>query len=58
MKVTMANAVLNVVLDYVLAGCLSMGAMGIAVASLISALVSLGWLWYYFERNDMMYLRG
>ncbi len=58
MKVTMANAVLNVVLDYVLAGCLSMGAMGIAVASLISALVSLGWLWYYFERKARMYRPG
>ena len=58
MKVTVANAALNVILDAVLAGCLAMGAAGIALASLISALASFGWLGFYFVRKARIYRFG
>lgn len=58
MKVTVANAALNVILDAVLAGCLAMGAGGIALASLISALASFGWLGHYLGRKARIYRFG
>lgn len=54
MKVTILNVILNVVLDYVFAGFLQVGAAGIAMASLLSALVSLaGILWYFWKRASV-----
>lgn len=58
MKVTILNVLLNVVLDYVLAGPWRMGASGIAWASLISALVSLGGILDYFWRRAKIYSLG
>lgn len=58
MKVTVANGIMNVVLDDILARCLSAGAAGIALASLISGLGSLGWILYYFWRKAQVYSLG
>lgn len=58
MKVTVWNICLNVVLDYWFAGVLRMGAEGIALASLVSALVSLGYILYFFGRRAEIYRLG
>lgn len=58
MKVTAVNAAMNVVLDYGFAGLLSLGAAGIALASLMSAMVSMGWILYYFGRKARVYRLG
>ncbi len=58
LKVTAANVLLNVVLDGVFAGVLSLGAAGIAWASLISALASLIWILHYFRRQARIYRLG
>lgn len=58
MKVTVLNVVLNMVLDYVFAGRMGMGAAGIAGASLISALVSLACILYFFCRKAEVYRLG
>lgn len=58
LKVTIVNALLNVVLDAVFAGILSLGAAGIAWASLLSALVSLAWILHYFFKKATIYHLG
>ncbi len=58
LKVTILNAVLNVALDYLLAGCLTWGAGGIAAASLLSALVSLLRILSYFQKKARIYRLG
>lgn len=58
LQVTVVNALLNVVLDYVLAGLFSLGAAGIAWASLASALVSLAWILSYFHKKARVYHLG
>lgn len=58
MKVTVLNVVLNVVLDYVFAASLGLGAAGIALASLLSALVSSGCSLYYFRKKARVYHLG
>lgn len=58
MKITVMNALLNVVLDYVFAGVFSLGAAGIALASLSSALVSFFCSLYYFFYRAKVYHLG
>jgi len=58
MKVTVLNVLLNVVLDYVFAGYLGLGAAGIALASLISAVVCLGGILWYFGKRAKVYHLG
>lgn len=58
LKVTILNAVLNVVLDYLFAGCLAWGAGGIAAASLLSALASLFCILGYFWKRARIYRLG
>lgn len=58
MKVSILNVVLNILLDYLFAGYLHKGAAGIAVASLLSALVSLLCILYYFWKKATVYHLG
>lgn len=58
MKISIVNALLNVLLDYLFAGCLGKGAAGIAYASLLSALVSLACILYYFIFRSEIYRLG
>ncbi|MCI9306941.1 MAG: MATE family efflux transporter [Lachnospiraceae bacterium] len=58
LKVTILNAVLNVALDYLFAGCLTWGAGGIAAASLLSALASLFLILSYFQKKARIYRLG
>ncbi len=58
LKVTVLNTVLNVVMDYVAAGRLNLGAAGIALSSFLSALVSMGCLLYYFWKKSEIYHFG
>ncbi len=58
MKVTILNVLLNVILDYVFAGVFYLGAAGIAMASLFSALVSLACILYYFGTKAEIYHLG
>ncbi len=58
MKVTLLNVLLNVVLDYGFAGVLGLGAAGIALASLVSALVSLGCVLWFFVKGAEIYRLG
>lgn len=58
MKVTIGNVLLNIVLDYLFAAVFSMGAAGIALASLISALAALAWILDYFQRRAEIYHLG
>lgn len=58
MKVSVLNVFLNILLDYLLAGCLEQGVAGIAAASLISALVSLRCILYFFWEKAKVYRMG
>lgn len=58
MKVTVVNVLFNVVLDYVFAGVFFLGAAGIALASLVSALVSLACSLVYFWKRAEIYHLG
>ena len=58
MKVTMLNVLLNIVLDYVFAAHLGLGAAGIAWASLVSALASLGCILFFFWKRARIYGLG
>lgn len=58
MKISILNVVLNIFLDYLFAGCLRGGVAGIALASLLSALVSLLFILYYFWRKAQVYHFG
>ncbi len=55
MKVSLSQVLLNIFLDWLFAGCLGTGVMGIALASLISALVSLGLVLFYFAKKATVY---
>lgn len=58
MEVTVVNVLFNVVLDYVFSGVFFLGAAGIALASLVSALVSLACSLYYFGKRAEIYRLG
>lgn len=58
MKISICNVVLNILLDYLLAGYFEKGAAGIAMASLFSALVSLLCILYYFRKRASIYHLG
>lgn len=58
MKVSILNVVLNILLDYLFAGYLHKGTAGIAAASLLSALVSLLCILYYFWKKATVYHLG
>ena len=58
MKVTVLNTLLNVALDYLFADCFSLGAGGIALASLLAALASLCCILYYFGKKARIYRLG
>lgn len=58
MKITVLNVLLNVVLDYVFSAFFALGAAGIALASLLSALVSSGCIFDYFFRKAAVYRLG
>ena len=55
MKINIANVLLNVLLDYLFAGCLSLGVSGVAIASLVSALVTLFCIIFYFRKKSKIY---
>lgn len=58
MKVTVLNALMNIILDYLFAGRLFWGAGGIAMASLLAGAVSLFCILYYFLRKARLYRLG
>lgn len=58
MKVNVAGVVMNIVLDYVFAGVLHSGIVGIAAASLISALVTFAFLLRFFYKKAQVYCLG
>lgn len=58
MKVNVVCVVMNIVLDYLFAGILHSGIAGIAAASLISALVSLAAILYFFYKRAQVYRLG
>ncbi|MCI8888823.1 MAG: MATE family efflux transporter [Hungatella sp.] len=58
LKVTVLNVVLNVFMDYGAAVCLGLGAAGIALSSCLSALVSMGCLFWYFLKKSEIYHLG
>lgn len=55
MKINIANVLLNVLLDYLFAGCLFWGVSGVAIASLVSALVTLFCIIFYFRKKSKIY---
>ncbi len=58
MKVSILSVVLNILLDYLLAGYFHGGAAGIAAASLLSELVCLLCILYYFRKKAHIYHLG
>ncbi len=58
MKVNVVSVLTNIALDYIFAAVLRGGIAGIASASLISALVSLGLILYFFLRKAKVYRLG
>ncbi len=58
MKVNIVGVLFNIVLDYVFAVVVSSGIAGIAFASLISELVSLALILYYFRKKAKVYRLG
>ena len=58
MQINIWNVLLNVLLDYLFAAHLGLGVTGIAVASLLSALVSLAMSIYYFMKKSVIYHFG
>ncbi len=58
MKVNIWNVLLNILLDYLFAGCFHLGVTGIAMASLISALVTLLCIIFYFTKKSKIYRFG
>ena len=58
MKVNVVSVLTNIALDYIFAAVLRAGIAGIASASLISALVSLGLILYFFLRKAKVYRLG
>lgn len=58
MKVNIVSVLTNIVLDYVFAAIFCIGIAGIAIASLLSALVSFGMILYYFLKKANVYHLG
>ena len=58
MKISIISVILNVLLDYMFAARFHMGVAGIAAASLISALVSLICILYFFAEKARIYRLG
>lgn len=58
MKVNVVSVALNIVLDYIFAGIFKIGIAGIAVASVISALISLVFILYFFVKKANIYRFG
>lgn len=58
MKINIVSVVMNLILDYVFAGILRFGIAGIAIASLLSALVSLLLILYFFCKKACIYHLG
>ncbi len=58
MKVNIVSVLTNVVLDYVFAVVFCIGIAGIAVASLISAVVSLALILHFFRKRAKVYRLG
>ncbi len=58
MKANVVSVLTNIALDYIFAAVLRAGIAGIASASLISALVSLGLILYFFLRKAKVYRLG
>lgn len=58
MKISIFNVLSNIILDYVFVKPLKMGVRGIAVASLLSGVICLGWIVYYFFRRSVVYKFG
>lgn len=58
MKISILNVLLNIFLDYLFAGKFYAGVAGIAAASFISTLVSLGGILYYFLEKAKVYRMG
>lgn len=58
MKVSVLNVVLNVIFDDLFTACLCWGVAGIGIASLLSALVSLACILYYFWKKARIYRLG
>lgn len=58
MKVNVVSVVMNIVLDYLFAGVLHTGIVGIAVASLVSAVLSLALILYFFIKKAKVYQLG
>ena len=55
MKVSLVNVLLNVILDYLFAGRMHFGIEGIAMASLLSSVVCLMWILFYFIKEARVY---
>lgn len=55
MKVTILNLLLNIFFDYVFVKWFSLGVTGIAVASLISTIISLICILYFFMKKSKIY---
>lgn len=58
MKVNLIGMVLNIGLDYLFAGVLNTGIVGIAAASLMSALFSLACILFFFYKKAQVYRLG
>ena len=58
MKVNVVSVLTNIAMDYIFAAVLRAGIAGIASASLISALVSLGLILFFFLRKAKVYRLG
>lgn len=58
MKVNIVSVLTNIVLDYVFAALFHVGIAGIAIASLFSELVSLGFILYFFLKKAKVYHLG
>lgn len=58
MKVNIVSVLTNVVLDYVFAACFHVGIAGIAIASLLSEMISFGMILFFFLKKAKVYHLG
>lgn len=58
MKVNVVSVAINIVFDYIFAGIFEIGIAGIAIASVISALISLAFILYFFVKKANIYCFG
>ena len=58
MKVNIVSVLMNIALDYVFAACFHVGIAGIAIASLLSEMVSFGMILYFFLKKAKVYHLG